>query len=150
MPTTPAKLESVMAEIDRAGRERFGDSFAGLEVDQKQVRAYVYRVPSATFDDFIRGAAEDVCVVVRDAAHSAVDLKYWHDRVFADLAYWEHHGVRIVTVGARHDGSGVEIGTRDPAAARRALPDRYGERAPLILVEEGPVRPLTSPAGPVG
>ncbi|HEX9999110.1 MAG TPA: hypothetical protein VGB74_01540 [Actinoplanes sp.] len=146
MPVTPAKLSEVMSRIDQAGQADFRDSFAGLEVDEARVRAIVYRVPSATFDDFIRRTAEDVCIVVRDTAHTAVDLAYWHDRILADLAYWTHEGIRIVTVGARHDGSGVEIGTRDLARARVELPARYGTRAPLLFVEQGPVRPLTSPS----
>jgi hypothetical protein len=106
------------------------------------VRAIVYRVPSAAFDDFIRQAAGNVCIVVRDAVHSARDLAVWHDRVLADLPYWSHHGVRIVTVGAKHDGSGVEIGTTDVPHTRSELLARYGGEAPLIFVEQAPVRPL--------
>jgi hypothetical protein len=142
MPVTPAKLDAVMTEIEKAGRRDYADSYAGLSVDQEHVRAYVYRVPSATFDDFIRRAAEDVCILVRDAANTAVDLSYWHDRVLADLAYWTNEGIRIVSVGARHDGSAVDIGTRDVERARRELSARYGARAPLHFLEEGPVRPL--------
>ncbi len=148
MPATPAKLDAVMARIDEAGRRDFPGSFAGLEVDQHDVRAIVYRVPSAGFDEFIRRSAEDVCIVVRDALNSAAELAYWHDRVLADLPYWTDQGIRIVTIGARHDGTGVEIGTRDVAKARMELPARYGDRAPLIFVEEGPVRPLTKPSRP--
>jgi hypothetical protein len=144
MPATPAKLDSVMARIDQEGRSRFAESFAGLEVDQEQVRAYVYRVPSATFDDFIRDSAEDVCIVVRDAAHAATELTYWHDRVVADLGYWKHEGIHIATIGALHDGSGVEVGTPDLDRARPALSARYGPEAPLIFRSQGPVQPLTS------
>jgi hypothetical protein len=144
MPVTPAKLGDVMARIDQAGHADFPDSYAGVEVDEARVRAIVYRVPSATFDDFIRRTAEDVCLVVRDTAHTAVDLAFWHDRVMADLAYWTHHGIRIVTVGARHDGSGVEVGTRDLERAKRELPARYGSRAPLFFVDQAPVRPMKS------
>ncbi len=143
MASTPAKLEAVMAQIDETGRREYATSFAGLEVDQSEVRAIVYRVPSAAFDDFIRRSAEDVCVVVRDAVNSAAELAYWHDRVLADLPYWTDKGVRIVTIGARHDGTGVEIGTRDIVRARAELPAHYGQRAPLIFLEEGPVRPLS-------
>jgi hypothetical protein len=144
MPATPAKLDSVIARIDEAGRRDFATSFAGLEVDQDEVRAIVYRIPSASFDEFIRRSAEDVCLVVRDARHSAADLAVWHQRVLADLPYWTDQGIRIVTIGARHDGTGVEIGTRDVARARVELPARYGDRAPLIFLEEGPVHPLPS------
>jgi hypothetical protein len=148
MPATPAKLDAVMAKIDEAGRGDFADSFAGLEVDQPRVRAIVYRVPSVTFDEFIRGSAEDMCIVVRDAAHSAADLTYWHDRVLADLAFWGSRNIRIVTIGARFDGTGVEIGTRDFERTRLELPARYGARAPLLFVKEGPMVPMTTAAQP--
>ena len=145
MPTTPPSLEAAMEKIDRGGRADFPQSFAGLEVDQEGVRAIVYRVPSAAFDDFVRAAAEDACVVVRDADHSTKDLAVWHDRVLADLPYWTHRGVRIVSIGARHDGTGVEIGVRDVEAARRELLARYGGEAPLIFMPADPVRPLPVP-----
>ncbi|GAA0543140.1 hypothetical protein GCM10010172_25790 [Paractinoplanes ferrugineus] len=145
MPTTPAKLEAVMGRIEEAGRSRFADSYAGIEVDQERVRAVVYRVPSGAFDDVIRKVAEDTCVLVQDADHTATSLAVWHDRILADLPYWGHQNVSIVSLGARHDGSGVEIGTVDPLKARTALLARYGSRAPLVFVPADPVRPLPSP-----
>jgi hypothetical protein len=145
VPVTPAELDAVISRIDDAGRGEFAASFAGIEVDQERVRAIVYRVPSATFDHFVRTAAEDACVVVRDADHSTEDLAGWHDRVLADLPYWTHRGVRIVSIGARHDGKGLEVGVRDVAEARRELPARYGDEAPLIFTSADPVRPLPDP-----
>ncbi|MFI1991301.1 hypothetical protein [Actinoplanes sp. NPDC020271] len=145
MPVTPASLAAAMERIEQGGRLRFPDSFAGIEVDQQRVRAIVYRVPTASteFDDFIRETAESNCVVVRDAAHAVAELGDWHDRVVADLAFWTVRGVRIVTVGSRHDGAGLEIGTRDLAKARAEMPAHYGGDAPLIFVEQGPATPLT-------
>jgi hypothetical protein len=70
------------------------------------------------------------------------------ERITADLRLWAERGVRINTVGARHDGSGVEVGTEDVAAARRDLPGRYGADAPIIVVEQGPVVPLTAADSP--
>lgn len=148
MPTTPPSLATAMDRIGRGGRADFAHSFAGLEVDQERVRAIVYRVPSAEFDDFIRRSAGTSCVVVRDAAHAAADLAAWHDRVLADLPYWSHRGVRIVSVGALHDGSGVEIGATDVAQARPELQARYGVGAPLVFVEQAPVRPMSSGPAP--
>jgi hypothetical protein len=145
MPVTPADLDAVIGRIDDAGKGEFAASFAGIEVDQERVRAIVYRVPSATFDDFVRQTAGDACVVVRDADHSTEELSGWHDRVLADLPYWTHRGVRIVSIGARHDGRGVEVGVRDVEEARRELPARYGDRAPLIFTPADPVRPLPIP-----
>ena len=144
VPVTPPALDAAMRRIDDGGRAHHAGSYAGIEVDQRLVRAIVYRVPSAEFDGFIRISAEDACVVVRDAAHSIADLTVWHDRITADLDSWAGHGVRISSVGARHDGAGVEIGTQDVERARRELPDRYGSGAPLIFVEQGPVVPFPS------
>lgn len=147
MPATPPELDAAMARIDKGGRADYRDSYAGLEVDQQQARAVVYRVPSAEFDDFIRLTAENTCIVVRDSLHGVHELTEWHDRVVADLPMWQSKGIRIVTVGARHDGFGVEIGTRDLDRARQELPARYGETAPLIFIEQGPVAPLAK-SGP--
>jgi hypothetical protein len=148
MPVTPPELDAAMARIDRGGRETYSASYAGLEVDQQNVRAIVYRVPSADFDEFIRDNAEDTCVVVRDAAHTLAELTAWHDRIVRDLPTWTERGIRISTLGARHDGAGVEVGTEDIARARVELPLAYGRQAPLVLVEEGPVTPLASPTVP--
>lgn len=144
MPATPGALRAAMTRIDEGGRGDFQESYAGLEVDQQLVRAVVYRVPSPRFDEFIRQAAENACIVVRDAPHSVAELAGWHDRVLADLAFWTARGIRIATIGARHDGTGVEIGTQDLDRARLELPARYGSRAPLVFVEQGPVAPLAT------
>jgi hypothetical protein len=152
-PTTPAlatppSLSSAMSRIELGGRADYPASYAGLEVDEARVRAVVYRVPSAEFDDFIRINAQDACVVVRDSLHALRELTQWHDRVVADLGRWSAKGIRIVTVGARNDGFGVEIGSRDVERARTELPAYYGEEAPLIFIQRGPVIPLAQ-QGPV-
>ncbi|MFI5932735.1 hypothetical protein [Actinoplanes sp. NPDC051494] len=141
-PVTPTALEAAIGRIDKGGRTEHPASYAGIEVDQQRVRAVVFRVPSAPFDEFIRNAAQDTCVFVRDAPYGLTELTGWHDRVLADLAAWKARGVLIATISARHDGAGVEIGTPDVDRARDALPRQYGRRAPLIVIEEGPVHPL--------
>jgi hypothetical protein len=143
-----SRLGDVLGRIERGGREQFAESFAGVEIDEARQRGIVYRVPSAAFDDFVRTAAADACIVVRDAAYSGKTLAGWHDRVLADLPYWSHRGVRIVTIGARHDGSGVEVGVRDVPPARSAMLARYGRDAPLLFESQEPVRPLPGEASP--
>ena len=142
VPVTPPELDAAMADIDRAGRDSYPDHYAGLEVDQEQVRAIVYRVPSDAFDEMVRQTGDGVCVEVRDAPHGLAELTTWHDRVVADLGSWSADGVSIVSVGARHDGSGVEVGVQDAAGAKERLLSRYGADAPLIIVEQDPVFPI--------
>jgi hypothetical protein len=146
MPVTPPELDAAMARIDQGGRTDHADSYAGIEVDQEQVRAIVYRVPSATFDDFIRRTAENTCITVRDAAHALTELATWQDRLVADLPTWTARGVQIFTVGTRHDGAGVEVGVKDVTQAKDQLLARYGRHAPFIFVEQDPVRPMPAPA----
>ncbi len=139
MPVTPPALAAVITRIEQAGRADFAESYAGVEVDQHQVQATVYRMPSATFDYFIRMHADLACVIVRDAAHSNRELTRWHDQVFADLPFWISQGIQIVTIGSRHDGAGVEVGTSELDRARRELPARYGAQAPLIFLPADPI-----------
>jgi hypothetical protein len=40
------------------------------------------------------------------------------------------------------------VGTPDVPRTRDALVAEYGPQAPLVFVEEGPVRPLASPTVP--
>ncbi|WP_203838214.1 hypothetical protein [Winogradskya humida] len=141
-PVTPQPLEAVIGRIDEAGRTQHKSSYAGIEVDQQRVRAIVYRVPSAAFDDFIRNAAENTCIFVRDARYGMHELATWHDRLRADIPAWQARGIFISTISARHDGVGLEIGTPDVDQAREQLPRQYGSKAPLIFIEEGPVTPL--------
>ena len=144
--STPPALQAAMSRIEHGGRKDYPASFAGIEVDQQRVRAIVYRVPSAEFDDYLRVQAQDSCIVVRDALHGLRELGEWHDRVVADLPMWKARGITIVTVGARNDGFGVEIGTRDVDRARIVLQAYYGEAAPLIYIERKPVVPLATPS----
>ena len=145
MLVTPPELEAVMARIEEAGRTTYADSYAGLEVDQQDVRAIIHRVPSAEFDDFIRRAAENTCVTVHDAAHTLADLTTWQNRVQADLPEWSAAGIQIFTIGTRHDGAGVELGVENVPQAKDQLHARYGRSAPLLFQEQLPVQPLTTP-----
>ena len=94
----------------------------------------------------MKGTAENTCITVRDAAHAATELAAWQDRLVADLQTWTGQGLQIFTVGTRHDGAGVEVGVQDVTQAKDQLLSRSGRSAPLIFVEQGPVRPMTTPS----
>jgi hypothetical protein len=139
---TPADLAAVLARVESAGRADFPDSFAGLEVDQAEVLGIVYRVPSADFDAFLRAEGAAVCLVVRDARHDLRTLLTVQERIVADLGHWRDAGIEIGVVSCRHDGSGVEVSTRQVAEAEDQLPRRYGPEVPVFVRDEAPPRPL--------
>lgn len=138
-------LNAAAARIEHLGRTDFPHSYAGLAVDEARHVVTIYRVPLAGFDAAARAAASPMVVEMRDAPFSATTLGALHDRIVADLDHWRRRGLTIHTVGARHDGTGVEVGASDVAAARSELAERYGAQAPIVVVPQGPVVPLTMP-----
>ncbi|MDR7280586.1 hypothetical protein [Catenuloplanes atrovinosus] len=139
---TPADLATVLARVESAGRAQFPDSFAGLEVNQAEVLGIVYRVPSPDFDAFLRAEGAAVCLEVRDAAYDLRTLLTLQERIVADLGHWRTAGIEIGVVGCRHDGTGVEVSTRQVAQAQDQLPRRYGPEVPIFVRDEAPPRPL--------
>jgi hypothetical protein len=126
-----ADLHALTAHIDETGRAQHAASYAGIEIDESRAIATVYRVPDPGLDDFLAREAPGVRVI--DADHGLQELTLWHDHVVDDLTAWAENGVTISTVVARHDGSGVEVGTPDPGRARHEMLRRYGVKAPLIF-----------------
>lgn len=132
-------VDALVNQVQEAGKKQFASVFAGVEVIPDKAEAIVYRRPSAEFDAYLRENAGTQCVQVRDAAHTETELMTLVDRIAADMAYWRSQGITINTVGPRHDGSGVEVGTQQIAAARIQLPGRYGPAVPIVVVEQGPI-----------
>jgi hypothetical protein len=123
--------------VDQLGRERFPAHYAGLELLAGQV--VVYRKASTDFDQALRALHLPVQVVARDALYSAAELQLLVERIRGDSAYWQGVGVPINTVGPRHDGTAVEVGTEDPDQASRLLSERYGAVPPVVVIRARPV-----------
>lgn len=148
LPLSDERLDALINKVQAAGEARFAAVFAGVEVVPEQVRMIVYRKPSAEFDAYLRAEAGGECVIVRDAAHNQAELVALVNRITADMAYWRARGIAINTVGPRHDGSAVEVGTQNVIAAQVELPKRYGTAVPIKVVDQGPIRPMVEPTGP--
>jgi hypothetical protein len=142
-PVVDDQIQELVKRITPAGQGRFAAVYAGLELSPDQVRLIVHRRPSAEFDGYLRAEAGDQCLIVRDAVHSLAELQALADRITGDMKYWRDHGIAINTVGCPQDGSAVEVGTEDVAAAQVELPKRYGTAIPIKVVEQGPIQPLT-------
>lgn len=145
VPGTTAQVRGDVSEdadrVDRWARDRFPGHYAGL--DTTDGRITVFRVPSAEFDDGLRGMALSTETVVRDAPFSNRDLEALASRVVADIGYWKGEGIEVMAVGARHDGTAVAVGS--PQAGRLAplLPGRYGTAPPAVAEQLGPVAPAS-------
>ncbi|PZG16547.1 hypothetical protein C1I95_17290 [Micromonospora craterilacus] len=137
-PTTD-EMSQALDRIRQAGESTYRDTFAGLEVVPEEGYAIVYGVPSPEFEAFVRDAAQGQCVVLRNAAHSFAELNALQDRIMVDWDLWRTRGIDISSIGARHDGSGVEVGTLDVEKARAELPEHYDTDIPIIVEQAGPV-----------
>jgi hypothetical protein len=131
-------LNSLADRLQPYAEEHFADVYAGLVVDGQQARLRVYRKPSRAFDAWVDRAFDRDCVELQDAVHSIKELRQLQDRITADSTYWEDHGIRIIRIGTKVDGSGVEVGTNEVDRARAELPGRYGSDAPIVVVLAGP------------
>jgi hypothetical protein len=145
-PVAGDQIQELVKRLTEAGQARFATVYAGLELTPDQVGLIVYRKPSAEFDGYLRAAVGDQCVVVRDAAHSQVEVQALADRITGDMTYWRSRGIAINTVGSPQDGSAVEVGTENVSAAQVELPKRYGTQIPIKVVNEGPVQLLPGSA----
>ncbi len=136
------EMSRVLGSLQQAAESTYREVFAGLEVVPEEGYAIVYRVPSPEFDAFVHDVTEGQCVVIRDAAHSHAELSELQNRITDDADFWQKRKIRINEVGARHDGSGVVVGTLEVDKARMELPKRYGRAIPIIVERAGPVVPL--------
>jgi hypothetical protein len=141
MPLTDQRTQDLATKVTQAGEGQFAAVYAGLELTPDQLRLIVYRKPSAEFDAYLRTAAGDGCLMVRDAPHSQAELLALVHRISDDFGYWRKRGIAINSVGPNHDGTGVEVGTQNITAAQVELPMRYGMAVPIKVVEQGPIVP---------
>ena len=146
-PTSSARdtgeVGEVVAAIEQLGRERFPDRYAGVELAEGRV--VVYRKPAPELDAAVRALPQEPGVEVRDAPYSATELQALQERVQGDVDYWERRGITVRTVGARHDGTAVEVGTAQVERAERELPGRYAGLPPIVVLPAGPVVPASAP-----
>lgn len=125
--------------VDQWARERFPGNYAGIEIEDSRVE--VYRTPSAAFDDGLRRLDLRAEAVPRDAPYSARELQALADRVTSDIGYWQGRGIEISSVGARQDGTAVEVGTPEPEKLGPLLAGRYGSAPPAVAVAVGRIEP---------
>lgn len=136
-PPPEREPAAVAGRVEEVGL-RHPEEYAGVAVSG--VSLVVYRCPGGDLDSAVRAVAGDVPVTFRDAPHTRADLLALAERIQADAAYWRYRGVPIWSVLARHDGTGVEVGTPAGDRLEAAAPDRYGN-APIIILrmKEPPV-----------
>ncbi|MGE3285751.1 MAG: hypothetical protein AB7J32_06555 [Pseudonocardia sp.] len=140
-PAAPAASDAA-SEVDRWAHERFPQVYAGVQTED--TRVLVYRKPSAEFDAALRELQLAVPAAALDAPYSAPELAALASRVVADIPYWRTQGIDVVSVGARHDGTAVDVGTPQPGQLAPLLPGRYGTAPPARAEPLGPLAPIGS------
>jgi hypothetical protein len=133
-PSNQNDLDGVLSQLDPYAQQHFAAVYSGAEVRSETDRLRVYRVPSAAFDAWLTSTYGKDCVEVVDAKHSALQLTTLANRIASDLTYWHSVGIPVWTVAPLNDGSAVQVGTTNVAAATRELPLRYGADAPIVVV----------------
>jgi hypothetical protein len=128
-------LTEAATRVETLAAAGHGGYYAGLEVAAPGL--IVYRIPGDGLDGAVRAALPGVPVSFRDAPHSRNELTELAQRLLADRAYWAAQGVELWTVGARHDGTGVEVGTPAGDKLLAGAPVKYGP-VPIIVM------PMTS------
>jgi hypothetical protein len=142
-PANQNELDALADRLQPYAQARFADVYTGLELRSEQDRIRVYRKPSTDFDAWVVRVFAADCVELVDARYSEKELAALADRVAADLPYWRAKGVPVNSVGAKPDGSGIEVGTTDVERTRRELAQRYGPDVPVIVVYAEP--PVLAP-----
>jgi hypothetical protein len=132
-------VSDAAARVDEWARTQFPQVYAGLET--RAARVLVYRKPSPEFDAGLRALDLPAPAVPRDAPYAAPELEALATRIVGDIEYWRGQGIEIASVGARHDGSAVEVGSPQADQLAPRLTARYGPTPPAVVEQVGPIRP---------
>lgn len=127
------------SRVDQWARERFPEVYAGIETSDAGL--IVFRKPSAAFDEGLRTLGVSTPVVLRDAPYANAELATLAERVLADVDYWAGQGIEITSVGARADGTAVDVGSPQADRLTPRLAGRYGTTPPAIAEPVGPIVP---------
>lgn len=124
-------LREAAGRVDAAGRSRFAETYAGVEIDADHDRLVVYSTSMPAGRRLVSllgrpGAGQTVHVTVRAAAWSRRDVDAAMTRLRALPAADE-----VWAVDAPEDGSGVEVQTGHPGAVPVAVPVGGGARVPV-------------------
>lgn len=132
--STASRSLSALAQFlqQRYSGGPYGETFAGVALDEYRDRVFVYRtVPSIAIDQDVR-RLRDARVVTKPAKNTARRLQQLSDAVAADRDYWKSKGITISTLSIRVDGSAVEVGA-DPAREVPTVASHYAGR-PIEVV----------------
>ena len=134
-------LTSAADAVDRIGRARFAQWYAGTSVDRRAGTLTVHRKPGSSLDRAVRADVSGVKLRFSGAELSEQQMAALVDRIVTDTDYWRQQGIAVKGAGPLPDGSGVSVLTTagtDEEAAR--LSRHYNAR---VVVQPG--RPTAGP-----
>ena len=124
-------LTEAATKVEGLAASGYGDYYSGVEVTPAGL--IVYRKTGGGLDAAVRTALPSVQITFRDAPYSRKELTAVADRILSDRDYWTSQGVPLWTVSARHDGTGVEVGTSAGDKLLAGAPARYGPVRVIVV-----------------
>lgn len=123
--------------VEHLASSAYSARYAGMKMVDGALVVYRTAGPEK-MDTALLAAASPISVTFEDASYSAADLAPLRTKVEKDVTYWSERGITVTSVAVAYDGSGVQVGVNNVAAAREQFTDRYGDSSALLLSEEAP------------
>ncbi|MDT5024405.1 MAG: hypothetical protein QOE61_831 [Micromonosporaceae bacterium] len=136
------KLTEWATAVEREGQQNHPEVYAGVEIDLAADTVIVHRIPSAAFDEAVRGLLPPTATVrYIDSTYSERQLTGWAAAVVADTDYWRERHAELRLVGTK-PGQCVRVGIDNPARDAASITARYPD-SPICVEHADKAVPLT-------
>lgn len=123
---TPAASVTATADVlEPVLRQRFSETYAGLELDHGQHTVIVWRLPDKALDDEVRALAPGAKIAFTEARVPIARRSTLAAQIMSDREMWAKKGIDITTTGVGDASARVEV-RRVTAQTKRTLAQHYG------------------------
>lgn len=123
---TPAASVTATADVlEPVLRQRFPETYAGLELDHGKHTVIVWRLPDKALDDEVRALAPGAKIAFTEARVPIARKSTLAAQIMTDQAMWAGKGIEITTTGVGDASVRVEVKRVTPQT-KRTLAQYYG------------------------
>jgi len=123
---TPAASVTATADVlEPVLRQRFADSYAGLELDHAKHTVIVWRLPNPDLDAEVRALAPGAKIAFTEARLPIARRSTLAAQITTDQALWAERGVDVVATAVGDASVQVSV-KRVTAQTKRAMAQHYG------------------------